>query len=221
MENELARLRRQLDDLQSENLRLRHEVERAGGDRSAAALHQSEEKFRLAFQTSPDSINFNRLADGVYLDINEGFTKLTGYTRADAIGKSSVDLGVWCNPEERACLVKALTSDGCVENFEARFKRKNGEVGIGLMSARVLTTDGEQVILSITRDITERKKTEEELHENLLFSTKLRRSPASAAGRPHPHTYWREGVRRIIRAPGLPAGIEEAGSTEFASSRRL
>ena len=134
----------------SENLRLRREAESAGDDRSAAALRQSEEKFRLAFQTSPDSINFNRLADGVYLDINEGFTKLTGYTRADAIGKSSVDLGVWCDPEERARMVKTLTSDGYVENFEARFRRKSGEVGVGLMSARVLVTDGEEVILSIT-----------------------------------------------------------------------
>ena len=163
MENELARLRRQLDDLRTENLRLRREAESAGDDRSAAALRQSEEKFRLAFQTSPDSINFNRLADGVYLDINEGFTKLTGYTRADAIGKSSVDLGVWCNPEERARMVRTLASAGCVENFEARFRRKSGEVGVGLMSARVLVMDGEEVILSITRDITERKSLDEAL----------------------------------------------------------
>ena len=96
MENEQARLCRQVADLQSENSKLRRELEAAQQSCAMSALRQSEEKFRLAFQTSPDSINFNRLADGVYLDINEGFTKLTGYTRADAIGKSSVDLGIWC-----------------------------------------------------------------------------------------------------------------------------
>ena len=54
------------------------------------ALRASEERFRLAFQTSPDSININRLEDGLYVDINEGFTAITGYTREDAIGKTSI-----------------------------------------------------------------------------------------------------------------------------------
>ncbi|HSV94078.1 MAG TPA: PAS domain S-box protein [Desulfobacterales bacterium] len=166
MEDEAAGLRRQVDDLRAENRRLRSDLERAQGAPCANTTCQSEEKFRLAFHTSPDSINLNRLSDGLYIDINEGFTKLTGYTRADAIGRSSIELGIWFDPGERARMVAALLSDGCVENFEARFRRKNGEVGIGLMSARVLTMDGEQVILSITRDITERKRLEETLREN-------------------------------------------------------
>src|SRR5512139_2822165 len=141
MKDELSRLRREVDDLRSENLKLRRELESASGD--------SEEKFRLAFKTSPDSINLNRLSDGMYIDINEGFTKLTGYTRADAIGKRSSDLGIWCDPGERAQMVETLLRDGCVENFEARFRRKSGEVGVGQMSARMLSMDGEQAILSI------------------------------------------------------------------------
>jgi PAS domain S-box-containing protein len=130
------------------------------------AHRQSEEKFRLAFQTSPDSINFNRLSDGMYIDINEGFTKLTGYTREDAIGKSSIDLNIWYDPKDRKRLVKTLQKEGYIENLEARFRRKDGQVGVGLMSARVLKLNQEDVILSITRDITERKQVENVLRES-------------------------------------------------------
>jgi PAS domain S-box-containing protein len=159
---ELKRLRRQIEDLQAENADLRTKLENSRSA-PAAALRQSEEKFRLAFHTSPDSINLNRLADGTYLDVNEGFTNLTGYTRDEVIGRTSVDLGIWCHPSERDGLVAALTRSGYVENFEARFHRKNGETGYGLMSARVLKMGSDAVILSITRDITARKRLEEAL----------------------------------------------------------
>jgi PAS domain S-box-containing protein len=134
--------------------------------RAEDALRQSEEKFRLAFHTSPDSINFNRLSDGMYIDINESFTKLTGYTREEAIGKTSIDLNIWADPKDRGTLVKALKSEGHVENLEARFWRKNGQVSLGLMSARVLRLNEEEVILSITRDITLRKRAEDALRES-------------------------------------------------------
>ena len=139
---------------ETENRRFRHKQEPSQQISPEIALRQSEEKFRLAFHTSPDSINFNRLSDGMYIDINEGFTKLTGYTREEAIGKTSIDLNIWDDPKDRGTLVKALKSEGYVENLEARFWRKNGQVGVGLMSARVLRLNQEDVILSITRDIT-------------------------------------------------------------------
>ena len=133
--------------------------------RAAEALRVSEEKFYKAFQTSPDSININRLADGVYIDINQGFTELTGYTREDSIGKSSLDLNIWVDPADRARLVEGLRQFGEVNNLQARFRRKNGEIGIGLMSATLMEVDHEQCILSITRDITERYNAEIALRE--------------------------------------------------------
>ena len=159
-------LRRKADESETENIRFRHKQEPSHQINPEIALRQSEEKFRLAFQTSPDSINFNRLSDGMFIDINEGFTKLTGYTREDAIGKSSIDLNIWYDPKDRQRLVKALKSEGYVENLEAKFRRKNGQIGVGLMSARVLRLNQDDVILSITRDITERKHVEDALRES-------------------------------------------------------
>ncbi len=132
-------------------------------ERSEKKLRESEERFRLAFLTSPDSININRLSDGMYLDINEGFTSIMGYTPSEVIGRTSIELNIWKKPEDRQRLVKGLLESGCVENLEARFVGKDGKVRTGLMSARVLELHGEKVILSVTRDITERKQAEEAL----------------------------------------------------------
>jgi len=123
---------------------------------AAEALRQSEEKFSKAFSISPDSININRLSDGVYIEINQGFTQLTGYTREDVAGKSSLDLKIWDDPADRARLVRGLQECGVVENLEATFRRKNGERALGVMSAAVVTLNNEVCILSTTRDMTER-----------------------------------------------------------------
>ena len=130
------------------------------------ALRESEEKFRLTFHTSPDSINLNRLSDGMFLDINEGFTQLTGYTREDVIGRTSLDLNIWNDPRDRERLTQGLMSEGVVKNFEAEFRTKDGRIGTGLMSARILRIGQEAFTLSITREITERKLMEKQLHES-------------------------------------------------------
>jgi PAS domain S-box-containing protein len=131
------------------------------------ALRESEEKFRLTFLSSPDSININRVKDGVYLEINEGFTKIMGYSREEAIGKSSLDLNIWNDPKDRDRLVSVLKKDGIVENLEAEFLRKEGQIRFGLVSARILKIGNKDVILSITRDITERKQMEADRERHL------------------------------------------------------
>jgi PAS domain S-box-containing protein len=126
------------------------------------SLLESEERFRLAFNTSPDAININRLEDGLYVDINEGFTALTGFTREDAIGKTSVEINIWHNDDDRRKLVQGLQAKGYYENLEAQFRRKDGSITTALMSARVIMLKGVPHIISITRDIAERKRMEEQ-----------------------------------------------------------
>ena len=131
-----------------------------------AALHESEEKFRKAFLTSPDSVNINRLQDGKYVSINPGFTEIMGYSEAEVIGRTSLEIPLWDNPEDRKRLVEELKRNGEVHNLEARFRHKDGGFRYGLMSASVIELNGIPHIISITRDITERRRAEDALRES-------------------------------------------------------
>lgn len=155
--NEVKMLEQQVAELETERIEIKQ---------AEAALIASEDKFSKAFHTSPDSININRLEDGLYLEVNEGYTNITGYTKEDVEGKTSLEIDIWADPEDRARLVEELRSHGEVVNLEATFRMKDGSEKIGLMSASIIGIDGEPCILSITRDISERKQTELELRES-------------------------------------------------------
>jgi len=129
-------------------------------------LWESEEKFRLTFSSSPDAVNINRLKDGLYVDINEGFTRLTGFTRQDVIGRTSEEIQIWADMADRNKLVRILKEKGICVNLEARFRRKDGSLTTALMSARVISLQGEPHIISITRDISDRIEAEEAIRKS-------------------------------------------------------
>lgn len=129
-------------------------------------LKTSEIKFSKAFYTSPDSININRLKDGLYIDVNEGFCNLTGWTKNEVIGRTSAEINIWYDLKDRKKLVDELLSKGYCENLLATFRMKNGYLRQALMSASVIEINNEQCIISITRDITELKQKEKLLTES-------------------------------------------------------
>jgi PAS domain S-box-containing protein len=130
--------------------------------RAEDELKESEDKFSMTFKSSPDSVNINRLEDGLYVDVNEGFSRITGFTREDVIGKTSLELDIWENPDDRERMVKGLRENGYIENLEARFRKKDGSLLTGLMSARLIYPKGVPHLINITRDITELKTLESE-----------------------------------------------------------
>ncbi len=133
---------------------------------AAEALRESEERFRTAFQTSPDAVTISRLSDGLYIEANNGFIELTGFRKEEVIGKSALEISIWNDPRDRDHLIAELKERGHVTNLEARFRLKDGRVRTGLMSARVINLGGEPNLLSVTRDVEDWKKVEQALRES-------------------------------------------------------
>lgn len=131
------------------------------------ALRLSEEKFKLAFETSPDAISITRLSDGTFISVNEGFEQITGYSRHEVIGRTSTEINLWKDPRDRQNVAKEIKAMGKVQNYGAPFLTKNGEI-YGLMSAAIIQLDGMPHILNIMRDITARKQAEQALEQSEL-----------------------------------------------------
>jgi len=135
--------------------------------RADEKLRASEEKFAKAFRTSPDAITLTRLSDGAYLEVNEGFTHLMGCSAAEALASSTLELGHWADPEGRRRVLDAMEDKGSVLGMEMSFRRKDGSVFIGSLSAAYLDLEGERCVLATTRDVTEQREAEDRLRASL------------------------------------------------------
>ena len=132
---------------------------------AAAAIQASEARYQAAFRTTPDAVNINRLSDGMFLDVNDGFQRTTGWAAREVVGRTSFDLNIWYDLAERDRLFALLRQNGQCQNFEGRFVRKTGELFHGAMSASLLTLNGEACLLSVTRDISAAKRAADDLRK--------------------------------------------------------
>lgn len=129
-------------------------------------LHQSSEILLSIYNLNPDAIIFTRVSDGKFLDCNPEFLNKTGYSREEVIGHTSMDLNLF-SPEILQTYIDAIKKEGKLFNFEMRVRKKDGTFLDILNSARFIDVDGEEFILSISRNITQLKKKEEE-NQNLI-----------------------------------------------------
>ena len=126
-----------------------------------AALRLSEQKLSRIFSESPDAIVISSLATGRYVDVNPAFEKVFGFSPAEAIGRETAELGIWPEAAQRDKLVALLRERGELMNQEVRFRHKSGRLFDSLFSASLTELEGESCMLSITRDISERKRIEQ------------------------------------------------------------
>jgi nitrogen fixation negative regulator NifL len=144
------------------------------------ALRESEEKFSVAFRSSPDMVIISNLEDGKYIEVNDSFIKTTGYTRDELIGHSVNEFNLWVKQEELDRMNRLLGEQGKIRNEEYDFRMKSGEIRTWLCQADIISIGGKQCMLAVAADITERKKAREALRESEeKFSKAFHASPIS------------------------------------------
>jgi PAS domain S-box-containing protein len=204
-------------DFHAEYASLKEQYERdiTNLNRVIDEMKESYEKYRLAYITSPDAINITRIEDGKYISVNEGFTKILGYTEAEAIGRTSVEMNIWLDPEERLEFIQRVSAEKSVKNFETKFLTRDRKIVNGLVSASLIELDGGPHILSVTRDISVRKKAEEALAQEQFLISALMNNLTD-------HVYFKDLNSKFIRTNkshalsfGLANPDEVIGKSDF------
>ncbi|HEX7329980.1 MAG TPA: sigma 54-interacting transcriptional regulator, partial [Pyrinomonadaceae bacterium] len=126
----------------------------------------SDERFNRAFHANPQPMWLTMLATGLFIDVNDSFLAMSGYTREEVIGHTSLELGMWETPEARPEFVKQIQQKGALVNHEARFRSKDGSPRVLLSSAETFDIQGEVFLLVSSTDITDRVADERALLES-------------------------------------------------------
>ena len=196
-------------------------------------IKSSEEKYRLAYTVSPDSININRLSDGMYISVNEGFTKILGYTEEESMGRTSLEMNIWIDSEDRMKMVREVENKGFIKNFEARFQSKDGKIVFGLLWASLIDLEGVPHILTVVRDITVRKLAEEALaKEQFLINALMNNltdhvyfkdleSKFIRTNRAHAHSFGLEKPEDVIGKTDFDFFTEEAARKPYEDEQRI
>ncbi len=134
-------------------------------ERQAAqeALETSEEKYGKAFKNLSEVVGLVRLADQRFIEVNDFFFEMLGYSPDEVIGHSSREFGLWVDQAERDRFFGLLAAEGSVRNYECHWRTKDGHLRIGMGSAEIITVGGERYDIFIWNDITESRKAEDAL----------------------------------------------------------
>jgi PAS domain S-box-containing protein len=115
----------------------------------------SEDKFTKVFRASPIAFSITTLEEGRILDVNEAFERRYGYTRAELIGRTALEVGIWEDTEERSRMVAQIREQGLIRGHATRLRRRSGEVVETIYSAQTIQLDGRQCILAVTEDVSD------------------------------------------------------------------
>lgn len=154
--------------------------------RISEQMKETLDHFEQIFNTSPDAATITSLADGKIMNVNDHFTDITGYSKAEALGSSVISL--WKDPVKRAEFAGMVKKTGVCENYEADFIKKDGTLINALLSAKLISLKGIPHIITISRDITKLKDDEKErnrLKIELEQSQRLQSIGTLAAGIAH------------------------------------
>ena len=146
------------------------------------ALRESEEKFSKAFSSSPHPMCISTLEEGRYIEVNEACCRMFSMSKDEFIGRTSLELALFSDPKQREKGKSLLEKYGRIRDYEVTLLSKDGERRHVLWSAELIQLGGKTHILSVLKDITERKLAEEELRrERERFSSLVEHAPFGVA----------------------------------------
>ncbi|MDT8069114.1 MAG: PAS domain S-box protein [Terriglobia bacterium] len=126
------------------------------------ALVQSEQKFLTLFRAAPTAMALNTL-DGRFVDVNDAFETATGYTRQETVGQTAKELQLWADSTQREYIRSRLLAEEQLRDVEHKFRKKSGEIRVGLLSSDLIDIGGTAHVLTALKDVTEQKIAEDNL----------------------------------------------------------
>jgi PAS domain S-box-containing protein len=182
--------------------------------RTEEAVRASEEKFRAAFMTGLDGIYIARLEDGRAVEVNDEFEKIFGYTREELVDRTPLELNLYVDSAARARVVSELKAHGRIKDFEVKGRKKSGQTMTCSLSASAIQVGDKPHLLGVIRDITERKRAEEEVRRSRddLERRVAERTKALAASEEKYRTLF-EGSRDALFIAGPDGSIREVNNS--------
>jgi diguanylate cyclase (GGDEF)-like protein/PAS domain S-box-containing protein len=131
--------------------------------RTRERLQVSEEKFAKAFHALPDGMALTQQSDGKLLEVNEGFTRITGYDSQMMLNRTTLELDLWVDVQQRQRMLDRLHEDSYVSDHSCLIRRRDGQIRLCEVSSQPLTIGNVACMLTVSRDITERSQMQEKL----------------------------------------------------------
>ena len=153
-----------------------------------AALKESEGNLRFMLDMFPDAATLVRLDTQAFVAVSGGFTKYSGFTQAEVVGKTSRDFNLWADPVDRSRFMETIQGGGVIADMEAQFHLKDGEIGTALVWGRVTTIGGVPHLLTVLRDISDWKRAQaerERMQEQIQHAQRLDSLGSLAGGVAH------------------------------------
>ena len=147
--------------------------------KAEATLKASQEKFALAFHSSPDAITITERDTARYIEVNEGFCRLNGYKAEEVIGRTALEINVWADPSERTQMLEALKRDGHVQRMEMHGRHRDGSIKVVEVSVEPIQLNNVPCLLLTARDISELKEAQAQV-QHLAYHDSLTNLPNRA-----------------------------------------
>jgi PAS domain S-box-containing protein len=167
------------------------------------AEQEAQQRFEQLFRNNPALMALSSCSDRRFQDVNDTFLAALGYSRAETVSKTGVEIDLFPHPEQMTAALDELHASGHVANIDLQLRRKDGRIIEGLLSGEVIRHQGQQYFLIVMLDITERKRAEG-LEAELGHARKLEAVGQLAAGIAHeintPTQYVGDGVHFLKEA---------------------